>query len=128
MNQRELSFRSVDHRLIERDGIADAGVQELVVVGVVPHVAAVEIDVKAHPVLEGLRQPAFVVVAPRRLHGQVQHRRVNLVDPLRTGDQDVLKRRRLEDPIKGSVQHHIQRWQERPMEMRGLKALWLSKS
>src|SRR6185437_1796256 len=42
-NQIELPFRTVDDRLVKCDGIADAGVEKLVVIRIIPHIAAIKI-------------------------------------------------------------------------------------
>jgi hypothetical protein len=58
------TFATVDDRFVEGDGIADSGVEELIVVCKVGDVATVDVDVEAHALREGFAEAAFVVATP----------------------------------------------------------------
>jgi hypothetical protein len=76
-----LAFRPVDDGLVEGDRIADAGIQKLVVIGIVSRVASIDIRIHAYPVKKAFRETAFVIIAPRWLNRQAKKliaERINL--------------------------------------------------
>ena len=96
---RDLSFRAVDDRLAKRDGKADRRVVDLIVVGIISHVAQVVVRVDAQIAAERLRHARFVIVALRRYHRQLNDIGIDQVNLERTRKQQVLERRRLEDAV-----------------------------
>src|SRR6185437_12479663 len=72
VHQIQFAFGSIDDCLIEGDGIAYAGIEKLVVVGIVSYVTAIKVDVQAQPVREAFSQPSFVVVPQGRFDGEAQ--------------------------------------------------------
>jgi len=78
-----------------------------VIVGEVVDVPPIVIDIQPEQTEKALGYAHFVVIAVRRLNGQAQSRRVQDRDVGRTGQQDVPKRRCLEDPVISSVDQQI---------------------
>src|SRR5216684_6390396 len=58
-NQLQLSLGAVDSGFVEGDGITNAGVEQLVIIGEVSDVPSVDVYVGAHPVAKRLRHAAF---------------------------------------------------------------------
>ena len=85
----EFSFDAVDVGLVEGDGEADGGAEELVVVGVVVDAAVETVNVEPELAEEAFGEADLVVVAMGRLDGEAQDVVAEGDDRGRTGDQEV---------------------------------------
>ncbi len=87
----ELAFSAIEDGFAESDGEADAGVEDLVIVGVVVDVATEIIRVEAELIEEAFRGAKFQIVAVRRFDGQTKNRGLERLHLAGTGKQDVLE-------------------------------------
>src|SRR5271157_3168284 len=95
----ELSLSAIDYSFVECDRVADAGVEQLIIIGVLTDVAAVDINIKTQFVGESFCEASFVVVSARRLHRQLEEVIAERRDRVGTGNEDVFKGGRLEDAV-----------------------------
>src|ERR1700722_5944449 len=99
----DLSLGAVKDSFAEGNGEADSGAENLIVIGVVVDIAAEVVHVEAQLIGKILCGPHFDVVAVRGFHRQPQHVRIERDHLLRTGEQNVLERRSLENSVVRSM-------------------------
>src|SRR5580692_4692058 len=107
VHQVQLTFGAVDDGFIKGDRITDGGIQKLIVVGIVPHVAPVDVHIKAELFRESLGHSTFEVVAVGGLHGEAKETRIKRRHLRGAGEQDVFEDGRLEDTIVSHVKNQI---------------------
>ena len=107
----ELAFGAVDVGLVEGDGEADGGAEELIVVGEIVDAAGVAVGVEADVAEEAFAEADFVVVAVGGFYGEAEDFVAEGDDGGGAGDEEIFVGRRLEDAVVGGVEDEVEAWE-----------------
>src|SRR5579863_2907938 len=105
----DFSFCTVDASFAEGNGKTHGGVEQLVIVGEVVDITNKIIDAQFELLKEAFRQSNFVVISMRGLDWEPQDFGIQGDHLARTGEQNVLKRRRLKNPVIRRMKNQIRR-------------------
>src|SRR6266849_3588770 len=105
----ELRFRAIDDGLAERDGEADGGVEDLIVIGEVVYLAAEIVGVETELAEEAFASADFEIVAVGRLDRKAQNTGVERDDIGRTRQKNIFEGGSLKHAIVGGVDDQVGR-------------------